>query len=261
MDNQIYQVMLGYILTIIIAPIYSYLIGSLNASIILGMIFKKRDIREQESKNAGATNMLRVYGKKLGVLTMVLDILKPILTVSITYLVYKYELKAPFDFSNGFNIAILVYFGGLFTILGHCFPIYFNFRGGKGVACYGGLLLVMNPIVALIGIILIFIILTIKHYMSLASMIASGICTFLVLIPAINYSPYINENMNYFVYELSSSVKDAAYLLIFTIPTACFIVFKHKKNIERLIIGIEHKTFLSSKLKNKPQKKQQETSD
>ncbi|WP_208894799.1 glycerol-3-phosphate 1-O-acyltransferase PlsY [Ureaplasma diversum] len=258
MDNQIYQVMLGYILTLIIAPIYSYLIGSLNASIILGLIFKKRDIREQESKNAGATNMLRVHGKKLGLLTMFLDILKPIITVSITFLIYKYQLRSPFDFSNGFNIAILVYFGGLFTILGHCFPIYFGFKGGKGVACYGGLLIVMNPFVALVGIIIILIILATKHYMSLASIVAASICAVLVLIPGINYSPYINEDINYFVYALNPSIRSTSYLLIYTIPSAGFIILKHKKNIERLILRTENKTYLSSKLKNKAEKAEQQ---
>ncbi|MEJ3648584.1 glycerol-3-phosphate 1-O-acyltransferase PlsY [Ureaplasma urealyticum] len=242
--DQVYSVAMAYILTLIISPLYSYLIGSLNASIILSLLLKKQDIRHFASKNAGMTNMTRVYGKKLGILTLFLDIVKPIITISLTYIIYKCALNAPFVLSNGFNQAILVYFGGIFTIIGHCYPIFFKFQGGKGVASYGGFLITIDPIVAVIGIITLLIILLITKYMSLSAMITATITCFLVLIPGINYIPYYNEHFVEYLFDLNHVIKGTWYVWLFLLISASILIYRHKTNILSIATKQERKTFL-----------------
>ncbi|WP_303923524.1 glycerol-3-phosphate 1-O-acyltransferase PlsY [Ureaplasma parvum] len=242
--DQVYNIVMAYILTLIISPLYSYLIGSLNASIILSLVFKKQDVRLFASKNAGMTNMIRVHGKKLGILTLFLDVIKPIITVSLTYIIYKYALDAPFDLSNGFNQAILVYFGGIFTIIGHCYPIFFKFQGGKGVACYGGFLIAVDPIVALIGIITLLVILLITKYMSLSAMITATFTCFLVLVPGINYIPYYNQNFITYFFDLNYVIKGMWYVWFFLLISASLLIYRHKTNILSIATKQERKTIL-----------------
>ena len=128
--------MIGYY---IIMAVIAYLIGSVNFSILISKKKAGFDIREKGSGNAGTTNMLRTVGKGAALITLILDILKGVVTVwiSMFYSFILYKL-----FSLNLNSAYLVQIAGIFVILGHTFPIYFEFKGGKGVATTLGILLV-----------------------------------------------------------------------------------------------------------------------
>ncbi len=130
-------------LIIIAVAVVSYLIGSINFSIILSKIISGKDIRESGSGNAGATNMLRTHGKKMGVLTLLLDVAKGVICVLIAILYIKY-INAPnrdyvwgrsdlAAYRNMFASIALPYIAGVCVILGHNFPVYFGFKGGMGV--------------------------------------------------------------------------------------------------------------------------------
>ena len=127
------------ILTVIISGIVSYLIGSVNFSILLSRAIGGKDIRKSGSGNAGATNMLRTYGKKMGVITLVLDILKGVVCVLIARAAVS--AAAGDDLTAVTNAA---YISGVCVVLGHNFPLYFGFKGGKGVATSLGVVLVLD---------------------------------------------------------------------------------------------------------------------
>ena len=131
----------------IIMAIIAYLIGSVNFSILISKKKAGFDIREKGSGNAGTTNMLRSVGKGAALITLILDILKGVVTVLIA-IFYSFILYKAFDVN--LNSALLVQIAGIFVILGHTFPIYFGFKGGKGVATTLGILLVTNWHVGLI---------------------------------------------------------------------------------------------------------------
>ena len=143
----------------IIMAIIAYLIGSINFSILISKKKAGFDIREKGSGNAGTTNMLRTLGKKAAAITLILDILKGVITIcfSMLYGVILYRI-----FNINLNSAFLVQIAGIFVILGHTFPIYFGFKGGKGVATTLGILLVTNWHIGLICLVfaLVLIILT-----------------------------------------------------------------------------------------------------
>ena len=122
--------------------ILSYFIGSISFSIIFSRKFAGFDVREKGSKNAGTTNVLRTVGKKAGALTFLCDVLKGVLAVVIALIIGKLW--------KGTNIELIQYIAGFGAILGHTYPIFFEFRGGKGVATIIGVLLMLNPQVALI---------------------------------------------------------------------------------------------------------------
>ncbi|MGN0148843.1 MAG: glycerol-3-phosphate acyltransferase, partial [Clostridia bacterium] len=148
-------------LVIIAVAVISYLIGSVNFSILISKAISGKDIRESGSGNAGATNMLRTHGKKMGVLTLLLDVLKGIVCVLIAILYVEfinspdryYEWGSQSDlamFRSWLNSVSLPYIAGVCVILGHNFPIYFRFKGGKGVATSLGVVLMLDWKVGLI---------------------------------------------------------------------------------------------------------------
>ncbi len=140
----------------IFIAIISYFLGSLNFSIILSRTLEKKDIRESGSGNAGATNMLRTYGKHFAVLTMIGDILKVALAILIAFLILNAPLDMIFNIADNKETAVtmILYkeFAGFFCVLGHIFPLYFNFKGGKGVAACTGMVIHQNIILILIAV-------------------------------------------------------------------------------------------------------------
>ena len=137
--------MIVYILVAIIA----YLIGSINFSVIISKKMAGFDVREKGSGNAGTTNMLRTVGKKAALLTLICDILKGIIPVLIAILIGKIANH----FEANIRIEYLAQIAGVLTIIGHTFPIFFKFKGGKGVASSLGLILVINWQIGLICLI------------------------------------------------------------------------------------------------------------
>ncbi|GAA4069682.1 glycerol-3-phosphate 1-O-acyltransferase PlsY [Amphibacillus indicireducens] len=189
--------------TYLILIIFSYLIGSIPSGLIVGKLFYQTDIREHGSGNLGGTNTFRVLGKKAGVVVTLADLLKGTLAVS---------LPAIFSLTE-INPLII----GIFAVIGHMYPIFANFRGGKAVATSGGLILGITPLVFLIILGSFLITLLITKYVSLSSMITGilGIITTVIL--------------------------QEYQLLIVIVILTVFIFYRHRANIKRIINKTEPK--------------------
>jgi len=147
----------GY-MTIILMFLLAYLIGCFPSGLIIGKVFYNKDIRKYGSGNLGTTNTFRILGKKAGIIVMILDILKGFIVVFLP--IY-------------FNIDIHGVIIGLFAILGHVYPVFLKFKGGKAVATSAGVIMGVNPLLFIAVTITFFLILYLFKYVSLASIIAS----------------------------------------------------------------------------------------
>lgn len=194
--------------------ILSYFLGSFNAAIILSKYLFGKDIRDYGSKNAGATNVFRVFGIKMGFFVFVLDALKGYLAV---HLVYLFPNITGTDVANE-RIELQLCFG-LAAVIGHVFPIFYNFKGGKGVATVLGIILGVNPTIAL-GLLAIFTLVVVStNYVSLGSLLAAAAFPVLVVM-------FVDSTPVLFV--------------TFAVQIALFIIYSHRKNIVRLIQGNEN---------------------
>ncbi len=210
--------MMYYVLLGLVAVI-GYLLGSINTAVILSKIVYKQDIRTQGSGNAGMTNMNRVYGKKAALFTFLGDFCKGILAVLIGKLLLG---LAGFDTSYGACIA------GIFAVIGHNWPIYFGFKGGKGVLTSFSVLLIVVPIPTLIVFALFVILVAITRYVSLGSIVGAASLPVIVFFAG--------------DYLLSvSGLSSVFYLCTFV---AALIIIRHHANIKRLIKGQESKLSL-----------------
>ena len=198
----------------IVVAILSYLIGSINFSIIISKKVAGFDVREKGSGNAGTTNMLRTVGKKAALITLVCDILKGVISILLALLIGKIAKEA--------NNSILVQIAGILVIIGHTFPIFFTFKGGKGVATAVGVLLTTNWQIGLICLIFGLVLIALTRMVSLGSITAAILFPILVLFIKTNY---IVEG-NYFIYSLIIAV---------------MVVFNHRENVKRLLSGTENK--------------------
>ena len=198
----------------IVVAILSYLIGSINFSIIISTKVAGFDVREKGSGNAGTTNMLRTVGKKAALITLVCDILKGVISILLALLIGKIAKEA--------NNSILVQIAGILVIIGHTFPIFFKFKGGKGVATAVGVLLTTNWQIGLICLIFGLVLIALTRMVSLGSITAAILFPILVLFIKTNY---IVEG-NYFIYSLIIAV---------------MVVFNHRENVKRLLSGTENK--------------------
>ncbi len=212
----------------IATAVISYLIGSINTSIILSTKYAGGDIRNSGSGNAGTTNMLRTYGKKFAVITLICDILKGVIPVLMAVLIDKLFLSN-ISSSSGAEIYLLGslnYIAAFFAVLGHNYPVFFGFKGGKGVATSLGALLALNWQVGLIVLVVAILIMAFTRYVSLGSII--GAVLFPVLLLAFN---------------LGSGEVDIISIA-FAFMIAALIVFRHSSNIKRLLKGEENKLFM-----------------
>lgn len=196
----------------IIAAVISYAIGSIMSSVIISRKMAGFDVREKGSKNAGSTNVLRAVGKKAAIITLVCDILKGIIAILISMLIAKI---ADVD-----NVLLIKYVAGLSAILGHTFPIFFEFRGGKGVATALGVLLMLNWKIGLISLIFALILIAITKMVSVGSITAAILYPILVL--------FMQEDKSFGVIILSFAI-------------AILVIFNHRSNIKRLKEGTENK--------------------
>ena len=196
-----------------------YLIGSINTSIVLSKAIYHDDIRKYGSGNAGATNALRTYGKRFGALTFIGDFLKAVIATFIGCLLLSGYL--------GGAVA------GLFVMIGHMFPIYYSFKGGKGVACAAGVVLFLEPISFLILITFFVIIVLGTKYVSLGS------CMAIALFPVI--SSMIEK-----LYVAFTGQSLGAIPLVGVIM-AVLVIYMHRANIKRLLNGTESKLSLGKK--------------
>lgn len=191
---------------VLFCAVAAYLIGSLNAAIILSRLRLHEDVRECGSGNAGATNMLRTYGTKYAVLTLVLDMLKAAVSVTIGYVIFG---------TTGASVA------GFFCVFGHMFPLYYHFRGGKGVACTAIVILMLSPTAFAVILGCFIVVVAFTRYVSLASIL----CALLYPLLLRAFPPF----------------GDRGIPLVMAVLTTVFVVFMHRENIRRLYQGKESK--------------------
>ena len=202
--------MAAYIIIVVIA----YLIGSVNFSVILSKKMAGFDVREKGSGNAGTTNMLRTVGKKAAALTLICDILKGVISILIAKLIG--------NIWNSLNTALLVQLAGLFVVIGHTFPVFFKFKGGKGIATSLGVLLTANWQIGLICLVFALVLMALTQMVSVGSIAAA------ILYPVLTI--FIRQNY----------IADGNYI-IFAIILAVLIVFNHRENVKRILAGNENK--------------------
>lgn len=198
------------IYTVILA-VAAYLIGSINFSILISRIVSGKDIRESGSGNAGATNMLRTMGKKYAVITLAADILKGIAAVLLARLL-------PFDFEDGTE-----YIAGVSAVLGHNFPIFFGFRGGKGVATSLGVVMMTDWKIGLIVLAAALAVMAVSRFVSLGSIFAAVLFAVLQLVKM-----YTN-----------GTAEPARIVCVLIL--AVLLVVRHHANVKRLLNGTENK--------------------
>lgn len=211
-----------YILAIVLGAA-AYLIGSVNFSIILSRALSGKDIRESGSGNAGATNMLRTHGKKMGALTLVLDILKGVVCVLAAALIESRLIGAQPEMRQTLMYIPLRYIAAVCVILGHNFPLYFGFAGGKGVATSLGVVLVLDWKVGLIVGICAVAVMAVTRYVSLGSVLGGAA---------------------YIIVEIvKAAVKDSVVpaQIVCVIIIGGLLIIRHHANIKRLLSGTENK--------------------
>ena len=205
-----------------------YLFGLFQTAYILGRLHGI-DIRDYGSGNSGTTNVLRTLGKKAGLITFVGDCMKCILAVAL--------VRCLFGKSHADMMALLVFYTSAGVILGHNFPFYMHFRGGKGIAATAGMVLSLNPIMSVLGIITFFGTFFLTHYVSLGSL--------LIYVGILIELPILGR-LGYFHMTKAHLIEMYAVALFL----ALMAFWKHRDNIKRLLAGTERKTYLSSKKKN-----------
>lgn len=215
------------IMVLVFTVLFSYLFGSMNSAIVVCRIMQGKDIREYGSNNAGLTNVLRVFGKPTAIVTLIVDLIKGVVAV----LLCKYVAVA-FDVEWFSNPLFISYIAGIFVIVGHVFPLYYGFRGGKGVLLTATTLLAIDPLTCALALSVFIVIVALTKYVSLASILAGTSYPVITLITQTMRS-----------YEL------VWMNVICTSLIALLIVVKHRSNISRLINKTENK--LSFKSKNK----------
>ncbi|NJK87740.1 MAG: glycerol-3-phosphate 1-O-acyltransferase PlsY [Bacteroidales bacterium] len=210
--------------------VIAYLLGSIPTSIWIGKTFFNIDIREHGSRNAGSTNAIRILGWKAGLTVLIFDIFKGWLAVNLIHLTDYYIPET----GNYINFQLLL---GIAAILGHIFPVYVGFRGGKGVATLLGFVIAIDPYTTLICIGVFILVLVTTKYVSLSSMIAGFIFPFLVI----------------FVFKTTTPS-----LILFSLIISVLLLFTHQKNIERLLRNEENKAlFLMSKKRREEERMRQ----
>ncbi len=207
-------------ITAVVTVIAAYFIGSINFAVIFAKAFVKKDVRELGSGNAGATNVLRSAGVLPGLLTFLFDALKGFAACFMGKAIFEYiSLQTAADWSAP---IIGAYICGLACMLGHVYPFFFGFKGGKGVATSVGIFAVCCPIAIIIGLIAFALITVISKYVSLGSVCA----TLVVVILSIVF------------YDKTALVLPQILLIL---AMGAVVIIKHKDNIKRLIAGNESK--------------------
>lgn len=188
-----------------------YLLGSLNSAVIVSRLLYGDDVRKYGSKNAGLTNMYRTYGKKAAVFTLLGDILKTVLAVFLTGLFFG------FYYANIISLNYLCYISGLACVIGHIKPIYYGFRGGKGVLCTATVIGILSPIVLLVLLISFVLIVWGTKYISLGSIVCAGL-----------YPVAVESYMMIFGGTYDTTIKLFAFLF------AVLVIICHRTNLVRL---------------------------
>lgn len=206
---------------IFLAVIIAYLMGAIPTAVWYGIRFYGVDVRQHGSGNAGATNTFRVLGKKAGTVVLLIDILKGIAATMLAFALIT---------TGAIRVVDLVEYKlllGVVAVIGHVFPLYTRFKGGKGVATLLGLVISVQPAVAFSCVVIFLVVLTLSKYVSLSSLVATLAFPVLLLIPPFK--------------------TDEPLLIGFGFVMFIVLVITHKKNIVRLVRGNENRTYLWAK--------------
>ena len=204
----------------IIIAIIAYLIGSINFSILISKKKAGYDIRQKGSGNAGTTNMLRNLGKKYAAITLICDVLKGVVAIVIAIIVG--------NILGDTSKALLVQIAGVAVVIGHTFPIFFGFKGGKGVATSLGILLMTNWQLGLICLVFALVLMALTRVVSMGSIAAAILYPILTLF--VGGGHYIVE---------SSGLGNGYF--IYSVILAVIVIFNHRENIKRILSGTENK--------------------
>lgn len=216
---------MDYVMLCLVAGI-GYLLGSINGAVIISRNINKSDVRTHGSGNAGATNMLRTFGAKSAILTTVVDLMKGFIACIAGGLLLHF-FGGRFGYVDGTCVA------GAFAVIGHNWPVYFGFKGGKGVMTALAVMLMISPLAALCALVLFVIVVAISRYVSLGSILAA------LSIPGFTAL---------FLFVFGKPVLSITFFV--SIFLALLIVLRHHANIGRLIKGKENKLNLKRKDSN-----------
>ena len=200
----------------IIVGIVAYLLGSISFSVIISKKMAGFDVREKGSGNAGATNMLRSVGKQAAILTLIGDALKGVVAILFAILVGAIAKDS--------DKSLLVQIAGILVVIGHTFPIFFGFKGGKGVATSLGVVLTTNWKIGLICLVFALVLMALTRIVSMGSVGAAILFPVLVL--------FMNTNF---------TVTEGSSYLVYSIILAVIVIFNHRSNIKRILNGTENK--------------------
>ena len=190
----------------IVVTIIAYLLGSISFSVIISKKLAGFDVREKGSGNAGTTNVLRTVGKKASIITLICDILKGVVAILVAYVV-------GLIMKDGVDKALLIQLAGIAVILGHTFPIFFGFKGGKGIATALGVLMMTNWNIGLICLVFALVLMILTRMVSLGSITAAVL--FPILIMFMPHNAYLVDG-NYIIYGILLAV---------------LVVFNHRANV------------------------------
>ena len=204
----------------IIVAVIAYLIGSVNFSVLISKKMAGFDVREKGSGNAGTTNMLRSVGKKAAAITLICDILKGVISIAIAIIVGSIV--------KNLDKELLLQIAGIAVVLGHTFPIFFGFKGGKGVATSLGVLLMSNWQIGLICLVFAVVL------MALTRMVSLGSCAAAVLFPVLTL--FINQH-----YTVLTDGKNGRVYFVYSVILAIIVLYNHRSNIKRILNGTENK--------------------
>ena len=218
--------------SVILCIAAGYLLGSINTSIIVSKVFFGEDVRNYGSGNAGATNVLRTYGKRSAVLTLLGDVLKTVIAVLIgRFIGFPIQFFALYGESALYPVSFGGFLAGFFTIVGHTFPLYYKFKGGKGVLCAATVVAMLSPW-TFVWLFLIFLIIVLgTKFVSLGSVIA------VMAYPVLYYK-----------------LEGKSICVLFTFMIAGLVVYNHRSNIRRLLDGTENRFSIGKKDSKKSEK-------
>ncbi|MFO7660022.1 MAG: glycerol-3-phosphate 1-O-acyltransferase PlsY [Candidatus Cloacimonadaceae bacterium] len=202
--------------------VIAYLLGSLPTSYLIGRIFYGTDIRETGSGNTGATNALRTFGPKIGIIVLIVDVLKGVAAI----LIARYLMR---NASAGASFNLIESLSGLFVILGHVYSVWLKFKGGKGVATAAGVFLTLMPLPVLFCLVLFGYIVYTTKYVSLGSVLAV-------------ISLFIIELVTQIIMKFHNTPRLFLVLII-----AALIIYRHGSNLKRLLSGSENKIKFAEK--------------
>ena len=201
----------------------AYILGSIPSAVWIGKAWHDIDVREHGSKNSGATNTFRVLGKKAGVTVLLMDVIKGLLAVFLPFILVQFS---PNILEGIKDLSLLKVICALTAILGHIFPVFAQFNGGKGVATSLGVIIAIHPPTALFCFLLFLIVFLTSNFVSLGAITAS------VAFPLVLIFGFKSQSL---------------WLNIFSVLLGAAVIFAHKKNIKRLLKGEENKMKLFKK--------------